>query len=157
MQTLKSKDVAEKLGKRHDNLLRAIRKYMEALGEDAENYFIERGTGRKAYFDVTLAGCEVLGGRMIGKGGEEFKNWYRSAFGVNKEPVSIPNCEENVAIKEYSVSEVAEMLGMSERSVYRNIQSGKLEAIEREISVPTIKKFITEEALEAFKAKREVS
>ena len=49
------------------------------------------------------------------------------------------------------------MLGMSESSVYLNIQSGKLEAIEREVNVPTVKKFITEEALEAFKAKREVS
>lgn len=53
--------------------------------------------------------------------------------------------------------DVAEMLGMSERSVYRNIQSGKLEAVEREVMVPTVKKFITEEALEEFRAKREVS
>lgn len=65
MKTIKSQDVAEMLGKRHDNLLRAIRKYTVALGEDAENYFIEEGIGRKAYFKVTLAGCELLGGRII--------------------------------------------------------------------------------------------
>lgn len=157
MQTLRSQDVAEMLGKRHDNLLRAIRKYIVALGEDADSYFIEEGTGRKAYFKVTLSGCELLGGRMIGKSEDEFKSWYKAAFGVDKEPVEIPKKEEKVAVKEYAVSEVAEMLGMSERSVYRNIQSGKLEAIEREVNVPTVKKFITEEALEAFKAKREVS
>lgn len=157
MQTLRSQDVAEMLGKRHDNLLRAIRKYIVALGEDADSYFIEEGTGRKAYFKVTLSGCELLGGRMIGKSGDEFKSWYKAAFGVDKEPVEIPKEEKKVAVKEYAVSEVAEMLGMSERSVYRNIQSGKLEAIEREVNVPTVKKFITEEALEAFKAKREVS
>lgn len=157
MQILKSQDVAEVLGKRHDNLLRAIRKYRVALGEDAESYFMEEGTGRKTYFKITLAGCELLGGRIIGKAGDEFRSWYKAAFGVDKEPIEIPKKEEKVTVKEYAVAEVAEMLGMSERSVYRNIQSGKLVAIEREVNVPTVKKFITEEALEAFKAKREVS
>lgn len=158
MRTIRSQDVAEMLGKRHDNLLRAIRKYIVTLGEDAGNYFIEEGSGRKAYFKVTLAGCELLGGRMIGKAGDEFKSWYRAAFEVGNEAVREPKQEEKkVTVKEFAVSEVAEMLGMSERSVYRNIQSGKLEAVEREVMVPTVKKFITEEALEEFRAKREVS
>lgn len=151
-----SRDVAEVMGKRHDNLLRAIRKYIVALGDEAGNYFVEEGTGRKAYFKVTLAGCELLGGRIIGKAGDEFRSWYRAAFGAG-EPTQIVPKEDVAAVKEYAVSEVAEMLGMSERSVYRNIQSGKLEAIEREVMIPTVKKFITEEALEEFKAKREVS
>lgn len=150
-----SKDVAEVMGKRHDNLLRAIRKYIVALGDEADSYFIEEGTGRKAYFKVTLAGCELLAGRIIGKAGDEFRGWYRAAFGAGEPTQIVPN--EEAAVKEYAVSEVAEMLGMSERSVYRNIQSGKLEAIEREVMIPTVKKFITEEALEEFKAKREVS
>lgn len=150
-----SKDVAEVMGKRHDNLLRAIRKYIVALGDEADSYFVEEGTGRKAYFKVTLAGCELLGGRIIGKAGDEFRRWYRAAFGAGEPIQIVPN--EEADVKEYAVSEVAEMLGMSERSVYRNIQSGKLEAIEREVMIPTVKKFITEEALEDFKAKREVS
>ena len=153
-----SKDVAEVMGKRHDNLLRAIRKYIVALGDEAGNYFVEEGTGRKAYFKVTLAGCELLGGRIIGKAGDEFRSWFRAAFGAGDPKQIEPKQEEEVkAVNEYAVSEVAEMLGMSERSVYRNIQSGKLEAVEREIMIPTVKKFITEEALEEFKAKREVS
>lgn len=152
-----SKDVAEVMGKRHDNLLRAIRKYIVALGDEAGNYFVEEGTGRKAYFKVTLAGCELLGGRIIGKAGDEFRSWYRAAFKVEEKPLAEPKQEKKVAVKEYAVSEVAEMLGMSERSVYRNIQSGKLAAIEREVMIPTVKKFITEEALEEFRAKREVS
>lgn len=152
-----SREVAEVMGKRHDNLLRAIRKYIVALGDEADNYFVEEGTGRKAYFKVTLAGCELLGGRIIGKAGDEFRSWFRKVFGTG-EPTQIePKCEEIIAVKEYTVSEVAEMLGMSERSVYRNIQSGKLEAIEREVMIPTVKKFITEEALEVFKVMREVS
>lgn len=43
---------------------------------------------------------------------------------------------------------------VSERNVYRNIQSGKLEAVEREVMIPTLKKFVTEEALEKYKAGR---
>lgn len=151
-----SKDVAEVMGKRHDNLLRAIRKYIVALGDEAGNYFVEEGTGRKAYFKVTLAGCELLGGRIIGKAGDEFRSWFRAAFGAG-ETTQIEPKQEEKKVKEFMVSEVAEMLGMSERSVYRNIQSGKLEAIEREVMIPTVKKFITEEALEEFKVKREVS
>lgn len=52
------------------------------------------------------------------------------------------------------VEEVAQILGCSERNVYRNIQSGKLEAVEREVMIPTLKKFVTEEALEKYKAGR---
>ena len=50
--------------------------------------------------------------------------------------------------------EVASILGCSERNVYRNIQSGKLEAVEREILVPQVKKMISEEALEKYKKER---
>lgn len=56
--------------------------------------------------------------------------------------------------KAYTVEEVAQILGCSERNVYRNIQSGKLEAVEREVMSPTLKKFVTEEALEKYKAGR---
>ena len=39
--TITSKEVAEMLGKRHDNLLRAIRKYITQLGGEAPKYFSE--------------------------------------------------------------------------------------------------------------------
>lgn len=39
--TITSKEVAEMLGKRHDNLLRAIRKYITQLGDEAPKYFSE--------------------------------------------------------------------------------------------------------------------
>ena len=144
-----SKDVAEVLGKRHDNLLRAIRKYCEALGESAPKHFIPEGEGRKSTYKVTCLGCELLAGRMIGQAGEEFKLWYKGNLG---EPV-----EENKDPEEkiYTVAEVVDLLGISERSVYRNIQSGKLDAVEREVMMPAIRKFVTAEALERFKAERE--
>lgn len=145
-----SKDVAYELGKRHDNLLRAIRKYCEALGGDAPKYFIPEGRGRRVTYRVTYLGCELLAGRMIGKAGEEFKLWYKGNLG---EPVECIVSE--VTEKLYTVAEAVDILGISERSIYRNIQIGKLEAIEREVMVPTVKKFVTAEALEKFKAERE--
>lgn len=144
-----SKDVAEVLGKRHDNLLRAIRKYCEALGEDAPKHFIPEGEGRKATYRVTYLGCELLAGRMIGQAGEAFKLWYRGNLG---EPIEEPKEPEE---KLYTVAEAVDILGMSERSVYRNIQIGKLEAVEREVLVPTVRKFVPAEALERFKTERE--
>jgi len=146
-----SKDVAEVLGKRHDNLLRAIRKYCEALGEDAPKYFILEGEGRKATYRVTYLGCELLAGRMIGQAGEQFKLWYRGKLGEPVEELSAV-----VEVKLYTVAEVAEMMGMSERSIYRNIQSGKLGSVEREVLVPTVRKFVPAEALELFTAERAV-
>lgn len=103
--TITSKEVAEMLGKRHDNLLRAIRKYITQLGEEAPVEVVEE---------------------------------------KQDEPQE----------KAYTVEEVAQILGCSERNVYRNIQSGKLEAVEREVMIPTLKKFVTEEALEKYKAGR---
>lgn len=147
-KSISSKDVAEALGKRHDNLLRAIRKYCETLGEDAPKHFILEGDGRKAIYRVTLKGCELLAGRMIGQAGEEFKLWYKGNLG---EPVEEPKEPEE---KLYTVAEAVDILGMSERSVYRNIQSGKLDAVEREVMVPTVRKFVTVESLERFKAER---
>lgn len=147
MRFLCSKDVAEMLGKRHDNLLREIRKYITKLGEEATDYFVAEGTGKRITYKVTLAGCELLGARLIGEAGREFKSWYLSALGgTSEEPVK--------EVIEYTVQEVAEMLGISERSIYRNIQSGKLESYDKEIMVPQVKKYISKASLERFKKER---
>ena len=149
--TVTSKEVAEMLGKRHDNLLRAIRKYITQLGDEAPKYFTEDPEKGGKVYHITKAGCDLMAGRIIGAQSEAFKEKYEPLFGeVTEEPVKV----EPEQKKAYTVGEVAELLGVSERSVYRNIQSGKLEAEEREILVPTTQKFVTEEALEKFKVGR---
>lgn len=69
---------------------------------------------------------------------------------IIQKPLSPVEPEE----KFYTADEVAKILGCSERNVYRNIQSGKLEAVEREVMVPQVKKMISEEALEKYKKER---
>lgn len=135
--TITSKEVAEMLGKRHDNLLRAIRKYITQLGDEAPKYFSEDPDKGGRLYHITKAGCDLMAGRIIGAQSEAFKTKYAPVFG-----------------EEAPVEEVAQILGCSERNVYRNIQSGKLEAVEREVMIPTLKKFVTEEALEKYKAGR---
>ena len=92
-----------------------------------------------------------MAGRIIGAQSEAFKTKYAPVFG---EEAPVEEKQEEPQEKAYTVEEVAQILGCSERNVYRNIQSGKLEAVEREVMIPTLKKFVTEEALEKYKAGR---
>jgi len=155
MQTISSKEVAEMLGKRHDNFMRDIRKYIDNLGEDAPKYFVEGsykdgiGKNRNCY-EVTLAGCELIAGRMIGVKGAEFKEKYQSVFQQDNTPVKDYTPEEELVITDLTVEEVAKKLGCSERNVYRIIKAGKLQAIQKEIFIPTYKTFVTAEALEKY-------
>lgn len=119
--TITSKEVAEMLGKRHDNLLRAIRKYITQLGDEAPKYFSEDPDKGSRLYHITKAGCDLMAGRIIGAQSEAFKTKYAPVFG-EEAPVEV--VEE------------------------------KLEAVEREVMIPTLKKFVTEEALEKYKAGR---
>lgn len=158
MQTVTSKEVAEMLDKRHDNLLRAIRKYIVSLGSEASKYFAEDPDKGGKLYHISKAGCDLMAGRIIGSESTAFKAKYEPIFSIEQEePVVVaPVVEAEPQENAYTVEEVSKILGMSERSVYRNIQSGKLAAEDREIMIPTVKKFITEEALEKFKAGRAV-
>lgn len=79
---------------------------------------------------------------------------YAPVFGEEAPVEVVEEKQDEPQEKAYTVEEVAQILGCSERNVYRNIQSGKLEAVEREVMIPTLKKFVTEEALEKYKAGR---
>lgn len=128
-------------------------------------------------------GCVMVDGKTMDVRVQQLNDWYRgsSYFGVinieslrnekiqdalylgikdgykyapvfgEEAPVEVVEEKQE---KAYTVEEVAQILGCSERNVYRNIQSGKLEAVEREVMIPTLKKFVTEEALEKYKAGR---
>ena len=150
-QLVNSKEVAEVLGKRHDNFLRDIRKYIATLGDEAPKYFAEGtytdGTGKaRAGYEITLAGCELIAGRMIGEKGDPFREFIvRTFYKAPPNPVQ----EEPVSV-DLTVDEVAKRLGCSERNVYRMIKAGKLQAIQKEILIPTTRTFVTEDALENY-------
>lgn len=154
MQTLSSKAVAEMLGKRHDNFMRDLRKYVATLGEEANEYFIE-GTYKdtlgksRAGYDITLKGCELIAGRMIGVKSEAFKEKYKGIFSECDEPV-----ESSTEIKGYSTEEVASKLGCSRRTVQRMIQRGDLTTTQITVMVPTVKTVVTPEELDRYQKER---
>ena len=155
MRTISSKEVAKMLGKRHDNFVRDIRKYIAILGDDAPKYFVEetytdeRGKIRPCY-GVTLKGCELIEGRIIGEKRISFIEKYFPLFPPEEEVKVEP------VITEVSVEEVAKRLGCTERNVYRVIKKGKLNAIQKEVSIPVIRTFVTVDSLEAYLGERGV-
>lgn len=155
MQTLSSKAVAEMLGKRHDNFMRDVRKYVATLGEAADEYFLEGtykdGLGKnRAGYDITLKGCELIAGRIIGVKSEEFKAKYRAVFPeCAAEPVA--SSEE---VKGYSTDEVASKLGCSRRTVQRMIQRGDLATTQVTIMVPTEKTVVMPDELARYQKER---
>ena len=149
MQTIGSKIVAEMLGKRHDNFLRDIRKYIANLEDKAPKYFVDGtytdGMGKvRSCYEVTLAGCELIAGRMIGDKGTEFREKYLQILQPAEET------KEELVTEDLTVEEVAKRLGCSERNVYRIIKNGVLKGIQKEILIPTTKTFVTKEALEEY-------
>ena len=131
-----------------------IRKYITQLGDEAPKYFSEDPDKGGRLYHITKAGCDLMAGRIIGAQSEVFKAKYTPVFGKEAPVEAVEEKQEEPQEKAYTVEEVAQILGCSERNVYRNIQSGKLEAVEREVMIHTLKKFVTEEALEKYKAGR---
>ena len=160
MQTISSRDVAEMLGKRHDNFMRDLKKYINFLGESAVEYFIEgsyedRLKKKRFCYEITVKGLDLIASRIPLTKKDEFLEKVKEILGeeITQKPLAPVEPEE----KFYTADEVAKILGCSERNVYRNIQSGKLEAVEREVMVPQVKKMISEEALENYKKERGIA
>ena len=143
MGTLDSKAVAEMLGKRHDNFMRELRKYVDTLGEAAPQYFRESTKGRGAGYEITLKGCELIAGRLIGAKSTEFREKYKAL---------LPDEPEEA--KGYSTEEVAKKLGCSRRTVQRMIQRGELSTTQVTIMVPSVRTVITPEELERYQNER---
>lgn len=154
MQTISSKRVAEMLGKRHDNFMRELRKYVVTLGEFAPEYFreeeLDKQRGRT--YEITLKGCDLIAGRIVGAKNAEFKAQYKEAFEVEDEPVKVACTPQEV--HGYSTEEAAEVLGCSRRTVQRLIQSGKLATQEVTVLVPTVKTLVIPEELERYQKER---
>ena len=155
MQTISSKEVAEMLGKRHDNFLRDIRKYIANLGEDAPKYFVDGsykdGLGKaRSCYDVSLAGCNLIAGRIIGEKSLIFKEKYLQILQPEGDSRMDSVCTD------LTVKEVAKRLGCSERNVHRIIKNGKLKSLQKEILIPTTRTFVTEEDLEAYMTEKTI-
>lgn len=163
MQSLSSKEVAAMLGVRHDNFLRNVRKYIASLGDAAKEYFTEGSytdTSNKKRFGyfITKKGCEFIATRLQLSKGVAFKEavdaleWDEEIITAAAESAPVQLVAPQPEVVSYTIKEAAKLLGISERSVYRNVESGKLKTFQKEV-VSTVTA-VTEEAIEEFKKGR---
>lgn len=154
---ISSKTVAELLGKRHDNLMRTIRTDLKHL-EEPDKFYLDSsytdGKGKKREsFEISYEGCERLAKKLTADEKEDFLTAVSLRLG---KAVKTPNTEpQEVSEKEYSIKEAAEVLGVSERTIRRRIESGELKAEKREFRqvIVSERSVITEAALEEYKGR----
>ena len=93
-KTINSREVAEMIGKEHDQLLRTIRGYIKVLDHSAKlqtaNFFIEssyKNGNNQSYpcYEVTKKGCEMIANKMTGEKGILFTAEYVEKFNQMEE------------------------------------------------------------------------
>lgn len=96
-----SRKVAEMVGKRHDNLVRDIERYVAVIGQTSklrtDDFFVEQtytaGTGKNyKRYDITKQGCEMIANKLTGEKGilftAEYVNLFNSMEQVLRKPDS---------------------------------------------------------------------
>lgn len=150
-----SKDVAELMEKRHDNLMRTIRTDIKNL-ETPDKYYREstykdgKGKERECY-EVSYEGCQRLSKKLSDEEKEDFLT--AVSLRVGKAGETANTKPEEVSEREYSIEEVAEILGISGRTVRRRIAAGDLKVETREYQQILVKEksIITETELERYR------
>lgn len=87
-RTISSLEVAEMVGRRHDNVMSEIRNIISHLGDDLkikdiyfiESEYIDKANRTKPCYRLTKKGCELYGTRMTGAKGTQFAVKYIERF-----------------------------------------------------------------------------
>lgn len=97
-QVIDSRDVADMIGKRHDNLVRDISEHIEVINQTSElssdDYYIESsyqaGTG-KSYrcYLLTKLGCEMIANKLTGEKGILFTAFYVKHFNQMEKAIQV--------------------------------------------------------------------
>lgn len=155
-----SKDVAELMEKRHDNLMRTIRTDLKNL-ENPEKYYKGstytdgKGKERECFF-ISLEGCQRLANKLK----DDLKEEFLIAVGLRLKNGSTRQSEppESVPEKEYTVEEAIKILGISERTFFRRVSAGKIRTEKREYQqiLTRERTVVTESALEEYRKSLEV-
>lgn len=87
-RSITSLEVAEMVGRRHDNVMSEIRTIISHLGDDlkikgiyfTESEYVDKLNRKKPCFLLTKKGCELYGTRMTGEKGTQFAVKYIERF-----------------------------------------------------------------------------
>lgn len=129
--TLTSLEVAEMVGREHNNVMKDIRRIIEHLGEvtSHQSYFIEstyvNSQNREMpCFKLTKKGCELFGTRMTGEKGTRFAVEYIERFNKMESELQQP-----MSPSELALLQAQNMVDLEKRV---NEQDNRLEKVETE-------------------------
>lgn len=129
-RNISSIEVAEMVGRRHDQVTRDIRNIIDQLGDHTfvESYFIESTYTNSQNKELpcyllTKKGCELYGTRMTGEKGTQFAVKYIERFNEMEQEVEKPKSQ--LEIMQMSINQLVEQ----EKRL--NEQEAKIEAIEK--------------------------
>lgn len=125
VQTITSLEVAEMVEKRHNELLKDIRRYVEQLGEGKiphtdffiESTYVTEQNKTMPCFDVTKKGCEFIANKLTGVKGAVFTAKFINRFHEMEDYIK-NDIGLLISFKEQvqSLEAVADMLRMNEAS-----------------------------------------
>lgn len=126
-KTLTSVEVAEMVGKPHNDLMKDIRRYTSQFNEGnishveffTENAYLDKkGQERQCYL-VTKKGCEFIAHKLTGVKGTEFTAKYINRFHELEEHVQKPRTAlEQIALLAQGALELEEKVDSVEHEVY---------------------------------------
>ena len=119
-----SREVAEMVGKQHNELLKDIRRYAEQLGEGkipqsdffTESTYVNSQNKRMPCYQVTKKGCEFIAHKLTGVKGTEFTAKYINRFHEMEDAIKahIPTGNELIAL---AVVEAQKLLAQKEEEI----------------------------------------
>ena len=119
-----SREVAEMVGKQHNELLKDIRRYAEQLGEGkipqsdffTESTYVNSQNKRMPCYQVTKKGCEFIAHKLTGVKGTEFTAKYINRFHEMEDAIKahIPTGNALIAL---AVVEAQKLLAQKEEEI----------------------------------------
>ena len=119
-----SREVAEMVGKQHNELLKDIRRYAEQLGEGkipqsdffTESTYVNSQNKKMPCYQVTKKGCEFIAHKLTGVKGTEFTAKYINRFHEMEDAIKahIPTGNELIAL---AVVEAQKLIAQKEEEI----------------------------------------
>lgn len=126
-KTLTSVEVAEMVGKPHNDLMKDIRRYTSQFNEGnishveffTENTYLDKKGQERPCYLVTKKGCEFIAHKLTGVKGTEFTAKYINRFHEMEETIQRPRTAlEQIALLAQGALELEEKVDSVEHEVY---------------------------------------
>lgn len=155
INVIDSREVAEMIGKKHDNLLRDIRGYIKVIEESSklrsQDFFIEstyKNSQNKTQpcYLLTKQGCEMVANKMTGEKGILFTAEYVQAFNKMEEHIKLNSNEK--------VDKLTEMETETKLNNSQTRKANSLMRMHKQCNDPIVKELLFKKAVEILTGKK---